>query len=160
MGFKSKVTSKNKLHLLIKRIEKLDGMSAEAGYEDKDKYEDDLGMATLVGFHEQDDTVAIGPVKGLPRRPLMTKAYEPMIMERDAFRECIWKIVSFTSTVDGALKDVAEHIRKEIRKSIARGEFIPLKSETIAKKGHSMHFIETGKMLKLIRARVNSKGKK
>lgn len=66
--FTNKVTSKNNLTNLMKKLKNLDGAEASAGFDDVDKHaESGTGMATIAYIHEHG-------TKHIPARPFMTQA--------------------------------------------------------------------------------------
>lgn len=162
MGFKSKVNSKSTLHHLIKRLKRVDGASAEAGYYDDPHKGDDgkasgLNMATLASYHEYEERGQ----SHIPRRPFMSQAFIYSIVDDSTSVDFVRDVIYRGVHPSKCLRKVSLKLQENIAKAILDQEFEPLSPITVRikrKKGYPLPtaiLIATGQLIGKSKAKIS-----
>lgn len=140
---------------LIKNVVRVKGAKVEVGIVDEDEIHEESGLTVkeLAAIHEFGSEEA-----KIPARPFM----EPTMHDnRFKYRAMMWndakKLSKGRKNPAVALKEIGEMAADDMRELILKGNFEPLKLETIALKGHSDPLIDSGQMYDAIDYKVTVK---
>lgn len=127
-------TDVDELDAAIARLEALDGKSTEAGLFG--------GFAAQKAMWQE-----YGTSRGIPARPFLRNTmYESSAKWSRSVSEDVMAVFEGDLPGGAVVQRLGEQMVKDVRRTIDAGNFAPLSSTTVARKGSSRPLIDTGDM--------------
>lgn len=135
LSFESSIESNFDLDDMIARLEAIDGRKAEAGVFG--------GFASKKALWNE-----YGTSRGIPARPFLRNTqYENERKWASEVGGNVLKVFTGNLSTTALMSELGSKMASDIQKTIRAGNFAPLASSTISRKGSSQPLIDTGNMI-------------